>query len=83
MWKLTIGIDTISSIPLGESQAYLLEFADDCMLLEQVLEESSGDLEQTCTDPTQDMQSQSLELGTQLSLGLELVPESIYYSRWE
>ncbi len=58
MWEALMDWDSIALAPLGESQVYLLEFADVPMLLVQPNGESSGDLEQESSSLSRDTSSQ-------------------------
>lgn len=61
MWEIYQDWESISSAPLGESMAFLLEFADEPMLLQRHNEDLSTDLEQESIARIQDIGNQSLE----------------------
>lgn len=63
MWEIFQGWKSIALVPLGESRVFVLEFADEPMLLVCASEESSGDLEQQFTANQEDIKKQSLESG--------------------
>ncbi len=60
MWELLMDWDAIASAPLGESTVYLLEFADDCIVLVCASGESSGDSEQESSAQLMDIGNQCL-----------------------
>jgi hypothetical protein len=62
MWKWLEDWESIGSEPLGESQAYWLEFVDEPMLLVFVAGESSTDLEPQSIAPMREDSIQSLSL---------------------
>ncbi len=49
MWKIFQDWESIASVPLEDATGYLLEFADEPMLLVRCEEESSIDLEPECS----------------------------------
>ncbi len=63
MWELFHGWDSIASVQLEDSTGYLLEFADEPMLLVRQEGESFGDLEQQSTTKEGATRKQSLESG--------------------
>ncbi len=61
MWEVFQDWKSIALVPLGESQVYCLEFADEPMLLVPVSEDSSGDLKQQSIAQLEDMKRLSLD----------------------
>ncbi len=61
MWELFQGWDSIVSASLDDSTGYLLEFADEPMLLVRQDVGFSGDLEQQSMTKEEDIKKQSLE----------------------
>jgi hypothetical protein len=62
MWELFQGWDSIVSVQLEDSTGYLLEFADEPMLLVRQDAESFGGLEQQSTTKEGAIKKQSLAL---------------------
>ena len=67
MWEVHQTWESISSVPLGESTAYLLEFADTPMLLVQCSEDSSIDSELKSSAQQLGTGNQSLDSEQQLN----------------
>ncbi len=61
MWELFQGWDSIVLASLDDSTGYLLEFADEPMLLVRQDVGFSGDLEQQSIANQEDIKKQSLE----------------------
>ena len=54
MWRLFLGWESIPSAKLEDATGYLLEFADEPMLLQRLSEESSTDSAQQSTVQNQE-----------------------------
>lgn len=65
MWRVLEEGEHISLVAMVESRVYILEFADAPMLLEQLSEVSSIDLEREYSVRVEGISSPSLESGLQ------------------